>query len=88
MRIAATGAAIWSRIGEGWGSTSDVQNNSGGIGFGHVLEVSAPIEQSLPFYRLVVHSAPLAHGDSGGPLVDNEGRLIGINVSIIVNTPD
>ena len=86
--IASSGASIWSRIGKGWGSLSDLQDNFGGIGYGQVLEVSAPIEQSLPVYRLVAHTAPLAHGDSGGPLVDKDGKLIGINVAITMNTPD
>lgn len=35
-----------------------------------------------PAYRLIRHDAPTIHGDSGGALVDNQGNLLGVNVTV------
>jgi S1-C subfamily serine protease len=47
-----------------------------------------PLEtpKTSPTTDSINHTAPLHHGDSGGPLTDAAGRLLGINVSISLDS--
>ncbi len=48
-------------------------------GFGKLFETKQEVLQE----RLIQTTAPINPGNSGGPLVDSEGRIIGINSSIL-----
>jgi len=48
---------------------------------GKILKISDRSGNSPPHYTVISHDSPLRHGDSGGPLVLSDGRLLGINVS-------
>lgn len=49
---------------------------------GTILEHSEDTIGGLRFMK-IHHTAPIHKGDSGGPLVNQDGQLIGVNVSLI-----
>ncbi len=74
MEIGQEVVAIGHPFGLGYALTTGVVS-----GFG-----TTPDPQSIPHERVIQTSAAINPGNSGGPLVDKEGRVIGINMAILV----